>query len=249
MATTALTLITASFEILSVFTQGESIPAKDSQSALGFLNRMTSGWAQQTLTIPAIARSIFTLTANKGGPSNPYTIGVGGDLNVARPANQASVVGAGLILGGTSPAVEIQRAVVTDSAYNGIRIKELSSSLFTVVYYNPTTANARGLIQLWPVPDTAANSLVLYLQQALSTFATLTTQYEFPPGYEEAFVYNLARRMAKPWGAVLDDETKRLADQTLTTIKRSNLKLSDLANDLVCSNPRGYYNIETGTGG
>src|SRR6266850_3966163 len=116
MATTALTLITASFEILSVFTQGESIPAKDSQSALGFLNRMTSGWAQQTLTIPAIVRLVFTLTANKGGPSNPYTIGVGGDFNVARPANQASVVGAGLILGGTSPEVEIQRAVVTDSA-------------------------------------------------------------------------------------------------------------------------------------
>jgi len=49
-----------------------------------------------------------------------------------------------------------------------------------------------------------------------------------PPGYEEAFVYNLARRMAKPWGAVLDDETKNLANQTLTTIKRGNLKLVTL---------------------
>lgn len=249
MATTALTLITASFEVLSVFQQGESIPNKDSQSALGFLNRMTSGWAQQTLTIPAIARNIFTLTAGKGGPSNPYTIGVGGDFNVARPANQASVVDAGLILGNTSPAVEIPRAIATDSAYNKIRIKELTSTLFTAVYYNPTTANARGLIQLWPVPDTAANSLVLYLQQALSTFATLTTQYEFPPGYEEAFVYNLARRMAKPWGAVLDADTKNLADQSLTTIKRSNLKLSDLANDLVFSNPRAGYDINTNLGG
>jgi len=75
MATTALAIITASFEILNVFMQGESIDAKHSQSALGFLNRMTSGWAQQTLTIPAIARVIFALTAGKGGPSNPYTIG------------------------------------------------------------------------------------------------------------------------------------------------------------------------------
>ncbi len=238
------------FNVLNVFLPGESVPAAQSARALTFLNNMMGQWAQQALTIPSIAREVFSLTADKGGPSNPYTIGTGANLSTVRPANQSSIVGAGLNLNSSSPVVEIPRDVITDAAYQAIQIKELSNSLFTVVYYNPTFATTGfGTINLWPVPNIATNSLVLYIEKALVSFADLTTAYEVPPGYDEALVYNLARRLAKPWGATVDPDLVTMAIESKRIIGRGNLKLIDLSNDFAWTNRRNLYNINTNQGG
>lgn len=250
MTTTGLTVITAAFELLNVFQPSEEIPSPDAQSALGWLNRMLSGWAQQQNTIPSQARVVTPLVSGKGGPANPYTIGVGGDINVVKPANQQSIVGVACLLGASTPPVEIPRGYFTDDGWQAQQIKDLTNSLFTDLYYNPTFTNSGlGTIQLWPVPLDSINSLVLYINQALTQFVTLTTIYQIPDGYEDALVYNLARRIAKPWGATVDADTIQMAKTTLGVIQRSNLHLSDLPNDCVFENPRGFYNINTGTGG
>lgn len=249
MSTTALGVITAAFQELNCFLPSESIPSADANSALGYLNRMMSSWRQQSLTIPSVAREVFTLTANKGGPSNPYTIGTGGDLNTQKPPSQSNITGAGLNLNSSSPVVEIPRAVLTDDAWANVRVKELTSTLFTSVYYNPTFSTGLGTVNLWPVPTTSDNSLVLYLQKALIDFADLsTTTYTFPDGYEDALVYNLARRIAKPFGAPLEGDLLDKAVSSLRVIKRSNLKLCDLANDFA-GDRQARYNIVSGTGG
>jgi hypothetical protein len=246
MSITGLGVITQAFNVLNVFMPGEPIPPAQSSRALSFLNLMMGSWAQQALTVPSIAREVFTLTAGKGGPSNPYTIGIGANLNTVRPANQSSVVGAGLNLNASSPVVEIPRDVLTDSAYQRIQIKELQNALFTSVYYNPTFATTGfGTVNLWPVPNTSMNDLVLYLEKAITSFADLTTTYEVPPGYEEALVYNLARRLAKPWGQTVDADLAEMAIESRKIIKRKNLKMIDLENDFA-KDPRGGYNINTG---
>ena len=89
----------------------------------------------------------------------------------------------------TTSTIEIPRGVLTDDAYEAVRIKNLSSVLFTAVYYN--TTSPQGTIYLWPTPDNANSAVVLYMRQQISEFADLTTQYNFPPGYEEALEYNL----------------------------------------------------------
>jgi hypothetical protein len=48
---------------------------------LARLNRMVSGWQTQPQTITAVVRNVFPLVTNK----QTYTIGLGGDFNVARP--------------------------------------------------------------------------------------------------------------------------------------------------------------------
>ncbi len=208
--------------------------------------------AIQSLTIPVIAREEFALVAGQGGPSNPYTIGPGGDFDTTRPAD---IYGAGLILGNTSPAIEIPRGVVTDDGYEAIQIKELSNALFTTVYYNATfTSSGRGTIFLWPVPDTSANSLVLYRSQQLTEFATLTTSYTLPNGYEELFIYNVAERLALTVGMTVAlpvlAEVKDRARLAMGLVKRANYKLTDMPQDpAVTHDQRGGYNILSGTGG
>ena len=148
-----------------------------------------------------------------------------------------------------SQPVEIPRAVITDDAYQAIRIKNLSNTLFTTVYYNPTAP--LGTIFLWPRPTTAANQLVLYLQNVFTGFATLTTQYDFPnlPGYTEAIQYNFDKRLriAYPLATARPD-IDEMAAKTLGLIKRANNKLVDLPTDALtlAKDPRGGYNINTG---
>lgn len=247
---TGLSLIRDTFGILNVFLPGESIPDADAQFALRTMNRMVGGWSQRTQLIPVIAREVFDLTADKGGPSNPYTIGVGGNLNTAKPANQASVTGAALLLTASDPGVEVPLGLYTDDAYDAIAIKELTSGQPTGLYYNPTYATDRGTINLWPVPDNATNDLVLYLQKAITRFTDTSTTYYVPEGYDDALIYNLARRLAGPYGKRLSAEDTQLAVTALGIITRANTKLSDLVNDATfAGSRRTLYNIESGAGG
>ena len=245
MSVTALSIVTDAFETLQVFQPGDSLPAADADSGFRTFNQMLGGLSQQGLTMPAVARVVTPLVAGKGGPSSPYTIGTGANISTQRPASQAHVLGAGLLLNTPVPAVELPRTVITDDAYQRIPTKELAGSLFSWVWYNPTFVTAGfGTIQLYPVPDNTTNSLVLYLQQALAAFADLTTTYELPDGYEQMLVCNLARALAKPYGVPVDADLTNDATETLRLIKRANFKMVDLPNDF--TGRRGGYDITTG---
>lgn len=248
MSTTALTLITGAFDLIGEYGPGESISAADASDAFRRLNNMMGQWMTQPQTIPVTTRSEFALTANKGGPGNEYTIGVGGDFNVIRPAT--GFLNVGLQLGGTTPPVEMPRAILTDDSWAALQVKTLSSPLFTSLYYNPTFTAGLGSINLWPVPDNALHKLVLYYGQQISEFASLTTGYTFPPGYDEAIEYNLAIRLAPPYGKQVPGDVAVMAIRSLAQIKRVNLKLSDLPVDpAITHDHRGGYNIVSGQGG
>ena len=246
---TARQVISDAFGDLNVYQQGDTVGTADETDALRRLNLMIGQWAQQNLTIPAVEEKVFPLQAGKGGRTNPYTIGTGGDLNTPRPPNQNSLVGAALFLNASSPPVKLPRSVMTNNAFATNRIPDLTSALFTSVYYRPDFAGDLGSIFLWPVPTDLTNSLVLYIEAALSTFAEATTGFSVPPGYDDALHFNLATKLAIPYGRTITQDLKDAARDTLAVIKRSNLKLADLANDFAGiggAARAGLYDIQTG---
>jgi len=250
MATSARAIITDAFLTLGVFEPGEVLPASDASFAFGRLQSMQSAWKLEPLTSPTNVRETFPLVANKGGPANPYTIGPGGDLNTSKPVSDYELVGLGLVLGGTSPAVEIPRTWLTDDAWQAIQVKTLSNALFTEGYYNPTYAGGLGTLNLWPVPDNNLHTLVLYRDLPIVSVVSLDASYDLPDGYFDALSYNLAVRLAKPYGQVIAPDLDALARQTLAVAKRANTRLTDLPTDpALTHNKRGGYNIQTGTGG
>lgn len=204
---------------------------------------MTGTLAIQPQTIPVIGREVFPLVAFKGGPSTPYTIGgTGGDFNTSRPNE---LEGAGLLMPGSPNPVEIPRAVITDDGWEAIQIKDLQSSLFTGVYYN--AAFPLGTINLWPVPNTTLNSLVLYRKEQLGQFTSLTAVYNVPNGYDEMLEYNLAVRLAGPYRMPLPPYVQQMATETLGQVKRANYRITDVAVDPALARQRRYgYNINTG---
>jgi hypothetical protein len=241
MSGTALTYITQAFSNLNVLQPGVTMPPALAADAFLRINLLMSTWAQQ-LTPATIGATGVPLLAGKRN----YTWGPGGDITTPKPAKQTGLVHATLLLNTSNPPVEVPLAILTDDMVNAIEVKTLQSGQPTAVYYAPTTP--LGTVVLWPVPNTAVNSLVLYAEQTFGPFADLsTTVYTFPDGYDEAIVYNLERRLAGPYGREMPAEDAILARETFANIMRSNQRLSDLPNDFAGVFGGGSsYDIERG---
>ncbi len=239
----------AAFQLLGVFSPAETMPAADGEYALTCANDLLDEWSNSKSFSPFRSRERFAMTAGKGSPGNPYTIGIGGDLNTDRPPNQDAILSANLILAGTDPEVNVPLAMYTDEAYAALQIPTMSNSQPTGLYYSPTYASGFGKIQLWPVPNTGINSLVLFLQKFVAQFADLDTEYEVPTGLPRALKYNLADTMSGTYGRELAPSDARIAVSSLDRFKRSNLHLTDLPNDATFTGPRPtLYNINSGNG-
>lgn len=239
----AVAIIAGAFEILGVLEAGQTIGGELLSDGYRRLQNMMGMLGIQTLTAPVVGREVFPLVAGKGGPSNPYTVGPTGDLVTVRP-NQLE--GAGLLLGGNTPqaTVEIPRTLYTDDAYEAIPIKEMQNSLFTGVFYGADSEN--GTLMLWPVPNTALHSLVLYRLDQLGPFVTMTASYPLPPGYDEMLEYQLAKRLQGPYRRQMLPSDIELATESLASVKRQNYKDNDLATDPALTGGGGGFNIQTG---
>lgn len=239
--TTALDIITRALTTIGVKAQGEDLSGAEAQDGFRRLNQMIDGWGTETLTMQVTTRTEFALVANQ----QEYTVGLGGDWDIVRPL---FITGCGLILNTVTPPVEIPMAVITDDAYEAIQVKTLTNPLPTLLYYNPTFPF--GTAFLWPNPTNAMNTIALYTRTAMVGFASLTTQYAFPPGYEAMLEYQLAVRLCAPYTRPLDPLVKQLADEAIGKVKRANIKLTDAALDLglTSTGRRGYYNIYTDQG-
>lgn len=235
----AQTIIGQSLRTLQAYGVGQSLSAADVNEGLFWLNALMSELSIQSLTIPSVSREVFDITANQ----STYTIGPGGNFNTIRPP--IGIDNATLLLNTASPPIEIRLRLLTNQAYQAIPLKAQTNTLFTSLFYNPTfVTSGLGTIILWPVPTTAANDLVLYIETPLTEFSDLTTQYQIPPGYVTMLVSNLAVRLAEPFTRPVSENLSRLATTSLANIKRNNVKPGDLVNDFT-SRSSGIYNIQT----
>ena len=240
----AVDIIQGAFELLGVLEAGQIIGGELLADGSRRLLNMIGLLGIQTLMAPTTSREVFDLVAGKGGPSNPYTIGPTGDLVTSRP-NQLE--GAGLLLGGNTPqaTVEIPRTIYTDDAWEAISIKDMPNALFTGVYYNAAAGN--GILNLWPVPNTALHKLVLYRLDQVGPFTSMTADYTIPAGYDEMLEYNLAFRLQGPYRRQMLPSDVELAKESLAICKRQNYKDNDFATDPALTRTRtGWYNIDTG---
>src|SRR5262245_22197639 len=114
-----LEIVSFAFQLLNVYLPGETVPPADAEFARVMLNDLLGEFGQRAQFIPANLPVRFSMIAGKGTRYNPYTIGVGGDLNVAKPSNQNSLLAANLILTAPGPPNEtrIPLGLFTDDGY------------------------------------------------------------------------------------------------------------------------------------
>ena len=209
-------LVRSSFRCIGVLHEGQGPNGDDITDGLVVLNAMLSGWSLDRLNVFTIERDQYNLVAHQ----QAYTIGVGGQLNAARPIkiDRAAVI---YSAAGTY-APEIPLGNFTLRGWENLAIKNIPSTIPTNYYYD--NAYPLATLNVWPVP-TIVLPLVLYVWQAITTgllAANLDVALSFPPGYEDAIRYNLAVRLAPEWDRPLRDDVDRLAKESKLLIQSIN---------------------------
>jgi hypothetical protein len=232
-------IILEAFDDLGIGQVGETRSAAEMQDALRRLNGLCDGFNLQPGWLLNEQREVFNLVSGQGTPANPYTMGPGGDFDTVRPVwlNRAR-----LQINTTTIPTEIDLALITDQSYESINQKTFQSNYPQLCYFNSTQPLAT--IYLYPVPTTDANPIVLYSYASVPGFTNLTMQYTLAPGYREALHYNLAKRLAQPYGMAWTPELNSLALNALRWIKIANTKMMDVSLDpALVHNARRPFNI------
>lgn len=183
-------LIASALRLIGAIAAGETPTAQEATDALFVANEMLDSFNSEKLMIFTILRNPFTFVVNQ----QIYTLGIGGDFNIPRPARieRVSIIQQPLA---TQP-LELPMGILDYTQWQGIPVKNTPTSLPQAVY--PDYAFPLMNLNFWGVP-TVPNQIVLYTWQALSQFSSLTTDLEFPPGYAECLRYNLALRLGPEW--------------------------------------------------
>lgn len=243
-----------SLRTIGAIGRGVTMSSNDLDVAFEAANDMIDAWAAVRLTIFQTFLRTFALVANQGGPSTPYTIGVGGDFDVPRPTFIATATMQVLT---TTPSFKIPLTILEDDEYANLSIPGLASALSEACYYNgkfDTSGADVGLGEffLYPVPNGQQPvELVLQIPTPMNGFADKTvTLYRFPDGYAEALRYQLAKRLAVEYGKTLSPETQQLISDTFAVIQRPNAKIPNLRSDYGVPGTgasSGLWNWRTGT--
>ena len=231
---TGQSLIERALRLIVAIGTAEPVSAIDQTNRLADLNAMLDSWNAQRPCIYSTPRTSLTLQANH----NPHTIVTGGDFNVTRPPKIESAS----ILDSNQ---EYPLNVLSRDEYQAVTAKLTTSTIPTDIWYDP--AYPLGNIHLYPVPSTA-NGLILYPWTLLTTAITWAATLAFPPGYEEAIVYNFAIRVAPEYGRSITEEVAKIARDSLTAIRALNIVPHYMTPDPGVMPPRGgsgRYDITT----
>lgn len=229
--TTIQKLVTTSLRKIGAVPRGSVPTSTELADARDELRRMVDTWKLESLLVYAKGLRTFNLQPAK----TIYTYGIGGDFNAERPV---SILAATLHLGGGSTA-PLLPAVAEDFARIPNRTLSGSPSRF---FFNPTFPLAE--VRFDRVPDEPAVELVVL--EPLSIPDVITTEVSFPPGYEDALLYNLAMRLAGEYDLEPGQEIVGLAISTKAHIKRMNFTVPMLRPDTAHLGRLGTYNIHSG---
>lgn len=219
MATTNAT-ISRALKAIGHLGAGESPDADTVQDALVILQRMVRAWAAEPLTMYALLRTAKTLTSG----TRDYTIGSGGDINIVRPEDieYATYIDDATV----SDPFEARLVVYSDQQWASIPLKTYDAAIIYGIYYDHAfSATERGTISTYPTINKSNTQIVLYTQQAITGFTVLTTDYVFPPAYDDAIHYNFCLRLAPEMGVPVPEGfagPDGFAATSFAVIKRAN---------------------------
>lgn len=232
MATTAINMISSSLRLIGALAAGEQIALEDAADALVTFQQMVDSWNADRLAIFSTDSQDFPLVAGK----QSYTMGLGGDFNVARPARIDNM--SAIIMDNPDTPVEIPMNMFTVEEWQQqVPVKNVQSN-FPQICYDDGGFPFRTL-SMWPQPNQTTNLVRIYSWEALSSPIAYTTPIAFPPGYAEAFRFNLAVRLAPEYGRSLDPAIATVAAQSLGRVKSMNVPDIFLRSDLL-STADGY---------
>ena len=228
---TALDLISSALRLINVMAAGEQTPIDMANDSLLVLNDMIDSWNADRLAIYTVQSTDFPFVLGQ----QTYTLGTGGNFNLARPPK---IEGMSTIqLTNPSTPVEIPIALYTwEEWQNQVPVKNVSGSIPLICYDDQAFPNRQ--LNFWPIPFDQPNSVRIYYWAALPA-QMLAAAVSFPPGYRQAFRYNLAALLAAEFAQPVPAVVAEIAVDSLARVKAMNMPELVLQSDLI-PDPSGW---------
>lgn len=212
MQASGLDIIRGAMRAVNILSSGRVPTSDEASDYLAILNQFLDACSSERLMIFTVDRlGPFNLTLGK----QAYTVGIGGDINIPRPARIDLITI--LWLGNPQQPSEIPLEMLDERGWADIPVKNLGAALPDKVW-DDGNFPVRTL-SYFPYPTVAVQT-VLYAWQSLSLFPDLNTKLVFPPGYLEFLRFNLAIRLDN---AQITPQVQKLADESKARIKSFNV--------------------------
>lgn len=227
----ALDLISSSLRLVNVLASGETCPIDMANDGLDVLNDMIDSWNAMRLAIYTTRIDDFPLVLNK----QSYTLGTGGDFDIPRPPQIDGM--SAILLNNPLNPVEVPITMFSvDQWQSQIPVKVVAGT-FPIICYDDGAFPLRTL-NMWPIPSVGGNNVRIYGWQALPA-QTLAGKVAFPPGYAQAFRYNLAVLLAAEFAAEVSAVVADTAVKSLGRVKVMNMPDLTMKSDLL-PDPAGW---------
>ncbi len=218
---------------------GDGYAMTDAQAKFGFTRfcQQLDSWAAEQLSLAVQNRLTYTIPSGE----NTATIGPAtADITAQRPV---WVAGVNYLVPSLSPAVETSLGRMDDDQYRVLSIKDLASSLPTLFYYQTSVTTSLGELFFWPTV-TQDVDIAIYVPVAVGQPVALTSTVQGPPGYAEAFVYDLAYRLCTPYGRPTPPLLIQNRTEAMARMKRPNMQPGLMGVDpALTSGTSGGYNV------
>lgn len=203
--------INSALRLIGVLAEGEVPSADTSNDCLLAFNEMVESWSIERLSVYATQEQIFLWPPNE----ITRTLGPTGDFIGQRPILLDDATYYKDVQSGVSYGIKM----INDDQYNGIAVKNVTSTYPQVLWVNMQYPNIS--MSIYPKPTKELEWHFVSVQP-LSLPGTLSTILHFPPGYLRAFRFNLACELAPEFGVAPSDEVKRIAMVSKRSLKRIN---------------------------
>jgi len=211
---TVVELITRALQEIRVLGADAQLDASDADLALRYFQSMVDLFQIDGFLTYAERRDDYAFIPNQRvyyvGPTGPDWIG---------PV-PTQIVSGSIIVAGDATATEQYLTEFSPDQWARIPTKLFTADYPSVFFYQPQTDEI-GQFLVWPVPSTHA-TFILRTAAPLQTPLTLTTVLVFLPGYYEAWMLNLARRLVRPFAANEAPTLAEAANRALGAVKRMN---------------------------
>lgn len=235
MADTALTLITDTLLDMGVIANSAQPTAAQTQQALRKLNNMLESWAVEGLLVYGRTANIMPLVANQ----QVYTIGSGGNLNIAYPDTITGTYVRNTSLP-TSQQLDYPVYRFTDDEWAEVALKGMTSTFPNWgVWYNTTYPLVSAYVL--PVPTSGLYSLIIWTEDNFGTY-TANTVLSLKAGYRKAITANLYLELAPSYSMQVDEQARQNATSSKLVIQRDNIQINELSPKMDSFNQYDIYN-------
>ena len=232
--TTPGDIITLALKTANVTGVGQTPAAEDMNDAFNLLNMLLAQLQRRRYFVYGLTTT--SLVANN---SVSYTVGVGGNFNIPRPAKIESAYFRQNPT--TQYPVDYPLEILrSQEDYNRISLKTLNAFPRYAFY---DQAYPLGNLFVWPVPNNTYTIFISTITQ-IQQFQTVADTIAMPPEYAAALMWNLVLELYPFYGLPESPTVRGKAEASLRIIEEANVQIPQLQTPPALRNNRGAtYNI------